>query len=184
MNNPYFQPVFLIAVPQLADPNFFHSVVLLLQHDAQGAVGLVLNHASSVSLEKFSSAEKLPFSEVYGKDPIYLGGPVERERGWILHEDESLEEKKEILPGLYLSVGSASLEKLLVQSQKNFKLFLGYSGWSAGQLEEEMKAGGWMMIPSAKHHILQTPPASLWKILLQELGIKDLSQIAMGGGFH
>src|SRR5687767_15819311 len=97
------QPMFLIAIPQLGDPNFLRSVVLMLHHGADGALGLVVNHPLSLTLGSFASEHNMPCHSGVKDVPVFRGGPVEPTRGWILHSNDELEEKQDILPGLAVS---------------------------------------------------------------------------------
>jgi putative transcriptional regulator len=176
-------PIILIAVPQLGDPNFFHGVVLLLQHDAEGAFGLVLNRPTGLSLGEFANNQSLTCHEALEALPVFQGGPVELERGWILHRDPSLSESQALLPGLFLSGGIETLRKLLLVGQSSFRFFLGYAGWGAGQLEEELKEGAWITVNADSRYALETPPDQTWDRVLRDLGV-DPASLMLGRGLH
>lgn len=178
-----FSPIILIAVPQLGDPNFFHGLVLLLQHDEDGAFGLVLNRPSGLSLGEFADSQGLQCHESLKSQPIFQGGPVELERGWVLHGDALHPESQLLLPGLFVSGGMETLKELLSQGQRDFRFFLGYAGWGAGQLEEEMKEGAWITVPAAATYALETPPEQAWDRALRDLGV-DPANLALGRGMH
>lgn len=178
-----FQPIFLIAVPQLGDPNFAKSVVLIVHHDEDGAMGLVINNPTEITLGRFADSQGIICHSSLSESPIFRGGPVESERGWILHTDESVEEKKQILPGLFLSAGSETLRTLLEKSQKNFRLILGYAGWDDGQLEKEMVEGAWITTVAESKYVFETDPASAWNLVLNDLGV-DPMRLMMGTGLH
>lgn len=176
-------PIFLIAVPQLGDPNFSRSVVLILHHDSSGALGLVVNSPTEVNLGKFSEDQNLFCRDDLKKVSVFCGGPVEPERGWILHNDDGVEERREILPGLFLSGSSETLRTLLKNGGKPFRLILGYAGWAAGQLEREMTEGAWITVPAKARHVLETEPSETWNAVLREMGV-DPASIAVGHGVH
>lgn len=179
-----FSPILLIAVPQLGDPNFSHGLVLLLQHDREGAFGLVLNRPSGLNLGGFAESQELPCDEGMKSHPVFQGGPVELERGWILHRDPSLGESQTILPDLYLSGGIETLKKLLVVGRPgSFRFFLGYAGWGAGQLEEELKEGAWITVDAEARYVLDTPPEQAWDRVLRDLGV-DPASLMLGRGLH
>ncbi len=115
--------------------------------------------------------------------PIFQGGPVELERGWILHRDPSLGESQTILPGLYLSGGMDTLKKLLLGGRESFRFFLGYAGWGAGQLEEELKEGAWITVSAEARYVLDTPPEQAWDRVLRDLGV-DPASLMVGRGLH
>ncbi len=176
-------PLFLIAMPDLADPNFARSVVLIFQHTQEGAIGLVLNRATEVTLGTFARNKKYDCRSELDNIAVLQGGPVEPEHGWILHTDASVEEKQEILPGLYVSGTVPSLKHLLEHGTGNMRLILGYSGWGAGQLEDEMAEGTWVTVPAQVHHVFAADPSQTWKNVLSEMGINPVN-LSGGGGVH
>ncbi|MBL7685992.1 MAG: YqgE/AlgH family protein [Deltaproteobacteria bacterium] len=178
-----FRPHFLIAMPQLLDPRFYRSVILMLEHDEKGALGLVVNQATQMKLKEFTKDQHLPCHESYINDFLFTGGPVQQERGWVLHSDSSIEEKQAIVEGLYLSSSAETLSKLLSFERSSFRLLLGYAGWSEGQLVSEMKQGSWLSAPVTQEHIFSVPPTQLWKTLLKELKI-DPAQLVSASGVH
>ncbi len=178
-----FTPMLQIAVPQLGDPNFFHSVILMLQHNTEGALGLVLNNPLDMKLGEFAREQRWPCQEAQARLAVYCGGPVEPERGWILHRDSSLAERQELLPNLYVSGGRDTLFALLNSGNTDFRFLLGYAGWGAGQLEKEMKAGSWITAKAESKYVLDTDAASTWNLVLSDMGV-DPSNLAIGTGFH
>ncbi|HEX5035920.1 MAG TPA: YqgE/AlgH family protein, partial [bacterium] len=106
-------PMLLIAVPQMGDPNFSKTVVLILQHDAEGAFGLVINRPTEITLDKFAESQELFCHGDLVEEVVFRGGPVQAERGWILHADAAVEEKQIVVPGLYVSTGTVALEDLM-----------------------------------------------------------------------
>ena len=178
-----FTPMLQIAVPQLGDPNFFHSVILILQHNAEGALGLVINNPLDLLLGEFARQQKWDCHEALERHPVYCGGPVEPERGWILHRDASVAERQELLPGLYVSGGRETLFQLLKSGKDNFRFLLGYAGWGAGQLEDEMKEGSWITASVDPKYVLDTDPSGTWNVVLSDMGV-DPNTLALGGGFH
>ena len=177
------EPLFLIAIPQLGDPNFARSVVLLLHHGADGALGLVINAPTEMTLGAFAKEHSLPCHSANKERPILRGGPVEPSRGWILHGDESVEERQDVLPGLCVSGSIGTLNGLLADGAKPFRLMLGYAGWGAGQLESEMEHGSWITVEASAKHVLETPPATCWDAVLREMGV-DPTRLAIGSGIH
>lgn len=170
-------PSFLVAVPQMLDPNFSQSVVYLISHGSEGAFGLIINRPAPISLEEV--AEELGLKRKL-KTPIFFGGPVERNRGFVLHGREDLLASSErVEQGVYLS-GSPETLKVLVESGDPFKFFLGYSGWGAGQLEEEIAHGSWLVLPSNPRMILTPKVEHLWDQVLREMGIEP-GMISSGG---
>lgn len=132
----------LLASTQLVDPHFSHTVVFLIEHDDQGAFGVILNRMSDRRLGDI-------WEHLGDRDqPINLGGPV---KGPLiaLHSQASLAEA-EILPGIYLAAHREHLDQLVRFTDANVRLFSGYAGWGAGQLEQELTQGGWIIAPAKK----------------------------------
>ncbi|MFO1463457.1 MAG: YqgE/AlgH family protein [bacterium] len=176
-------PILLIAVPQLGDPNFFHGVVLLMQHDSEGAFGWVINRPTSLTLGEFAQSQGIPCHGNLAARPVFQGGPVELERGWVLHRDLRLGESQELLPGLFVSGGMETLKKLLSGQEDAFRFVLGYAGWGPGQLEAEMQEGAWITVAADPRYVFEVPPDQTWSRTLQDLGI-DPASLMLGKGLH
>lgn len=176
------QPMFLIAIPQLGDPNFVRSVVLVIHHGPDGALGLVVNHPIELTLGTFASEQSMPCHSRVKEQHVLRGGPVEPTRGWILHSDESVNERQDVLPGLSVSGSMETLTNLLANGS-DMRLLLGYAGWGAGQLEQEMQQGSWLTVEADAKHVLRTPPGECWNAVLREMGV-DPTRLAIGTGIH
>jgi putative transcriptional regulator len=162
---------FLIAVPELADLNFFRSVVLLLQHDEKGAMGVILNRPAEISVkEVWNEAFEIQND---CKDLIHVGGPVEGPL--ILLHTQFSRADLDVLPGIFVSMGKQYLQEIVEENVRPFRLFSGYAGWGAGQLEQEIEAGGWLTMPADGDQIFASPD-DLWKHVCEEFG----SQIMQG----
>lgn len=138
----------LIAAPQLGDPNFVRTVILMIDHDENGAFGIVLNRPSDRTVKEVwdeldDSCECL--------ESINIGGPVVGPL-LALHTQEYLAEA-EVLPGLYLTAERENLDELVRQDYSTFRLFSGYSGWGEGQLEGELEQGGWITLKAKKEYV-------------------------------
>jgi putative transcriptional regulator len=159
------QGQFLIASPHLADTNFYKGVVLMIKHDEEGALGLILNRPTENTVAEVWKlvSEK----DVDCPEPIFFGGPV---KGPLvaLHKLKSAAEA-EVLPGIYFAANKDKLQKLVRQSTKPFRFFVGYAGWSGGQLEAELSAGGWLTSKANKKLIFQ-PADDLWEQVTRTIG--------------
>lgn len=175
-------PMLLIAVPQMGDPNFAKSVVLVLQHDEDGAFGLVINRPTEITLQQFAESQEFFCHGDLTDDPVYRGGPVQLERGWILHDDATIDEKQVIVPGLYVSSGTIALEDLLERGHRPFRLYLGYAGWEAGQLEKEMMEGSWITANADAKYVFHAAD-KMWNAILSDLGV-DPNRLMVGTGLH
>jgi putative transcriptional regulator len=146
---------FLVAKTSLQDPSFRQSVVLLLQHGDAGAFGLVVNRAVSV--------EGLPF-------PVFAGGPCESQGLLMLHghaewaESCSEPPPKEVAPGIFLGDASclSQLNDGSAEPELRYRIFSGYAGWGPGQLENELAAGAWAIVPAKGELLFDVPAADLW----------------------
>lgn len=155
----------LAAVPELRDPNFFRSVVLVFQHDQEGAAGLVLNRPLTVPLAGVAREALQLEGDFSGL--LFWGGPVDGPL-MALHRSLALAELQ-VAPGLYFSMQRHNLQTLLERREHEFRIFAGYAGWGAGQLEAELEAGGWLALPARSEQVFG-PPESLWQSVCEEFG--------------
>jgi putative transcriptional regulator len=173
-------PGFLIAVPQLTDPNFRQSVVLLLQQSDDGALGLVINRESPILLRDLCKDHEIRYAGDPGKK-VRVGGPVQPEQGLVLYDGEIEDpEGRAVLDGLQVSASTRTLQHLCEDATIRFHCFSGYAGWAPGQLEQEINEGSWILAPVDPTLVLDTPPDDLWMATLAKLGI-DPSLIVPGG---
>jgi putative transcriptional regulator len=156
---------FLVGSPHLSDPNFYHSVVLMVQHDAEGALGLILNRPTTSTVADVWRL--IGHDESQCTRPIYLGGPVS---GPIMAVHNQLRfSQMEIAPNVYFTTEREHLEELVNDEERPWLLFSGYSGWGAGQLEREMKVGGWLTLPASEDDVFYTGD-DLWERLIKQIG--------------
>jgi putative transcriptional regulator len=176
-------PGFLIAMPQLGDPNFHKTVVLMIEHSDAGAMGLVLNRAAPITLRDLAKGQQLKVSAHRSADSVFVGGPVEPQRGFVLHDSNAIAEKHEVMPGLYLSVTVDALQPLLADPETRLRFCLGYAGWGPRQIEKELAAGAWLFTEASARPTLEGDPGQLWDSTLREMGV-DPATIVPGGGLH
>ena len=170
---------FLIAMPGMVDPNFSGSVIYLFEHTERGAMGLVVNRPTELDLGTlFDKIElKLEIAPLL-EQPVYFGGPVQVERGFVLHEpipSPSYSSSLIIPGGLTMTTSKDVLEALAIgNGPRKFLMTLGYAGWSAGQLEEEITLNGWMNVPLSRQQmadiIFDTPSSQRYEKALSHLG--------------
>lgn len=181
----YFKGHFLIAMPSLQDPNFTQSVTFLCEHNAEGAFGLVINHETDATVAEvlgqlnISSDENNP----YLNRKIFLGGPVEVERGLILHTpigewESTLCQHNDIAVTSSLDIMRAIGKD---QAPEKFLVCLGYAGWGPGQLEQEMAQNSWLSGPADKKIIFDTPVTKRWQAAASLLGV-DLNLLSSDVG--
>ena len=169
---------FLIAMPGMVDGNFAGTVVYLCEHNDKGALGLVINRPIDINLKHLFEKVDLSLDRSdLAERPVYLGGPVQTERGFVLHE--SLDDEGghynstlKIAGGLEMTTSRDVLEALSngAGPRKVF-ITLGYSGWTAGQLEEEISRNGWLNVDADPDVIFDTPVEQRYDKALSLLGI-------------
>jgi len=156
----------LIAVPDLSDSNFFRTVVLVIEHSADGAIGVVLNRPSEVKLACLW--EGLDSDTHVERDGIvYIGGPVTGPL-LALHDHYGFSDTR-VIDGVYMTMASDQLNRLVGQKVGNLKVFSGYSGWAANQLDREIESGGGLLVDAKPSHVFD-PRDQLWKSVCDHLG--------------
>ncbi len=179
---------FLIAMPGMADETFAGSVVYLCEHTEKGALGLVINKPIDIKVRKlFEKVELTLDREDLAEAPVYFGGPVQTERGFVLHEkrDDATTPYNSTLSipggGLEMTTSKDVLEALAQGAgPKKILITLGYSGWGAGQLEDELSRNGWLSVDAKPEVIFDTPVEQRYDRALSLLGFdpRMLSQEA------
>ena len=159
----------LVAEPMLGDPNFDRTVVLVIQHSAEGALGLILNRPTDVAI-----AHALPGWEAVATEPavLHLGGPVEEQSGWCLARAREPEGLSGFVP-VAGDLGLVDLELDPVEVGASFhavRLYAGYSGWGAGQLEQELAQDAWFVADADPADPFVPDGAALWKRILARQG--------------
>ncbi len=185
MNSPsYLTNHFLIAMPAMQDPNFHQTVTYICQHNEEGALGIVINRTIDLTVgDVFTQMKITGTASAQTKSPVHYGGPVQMERGFILHEgigdwDSTLEingqtgltTSRDILEAMANDAGPARAI-----------LALGYAGWGAGQLEREISENAWLNGPADNELIFTTPVEERWSRAAGLLGV-DLSLLSTDAG--
>ena len=168
---------FLIAMPSLAEPPFSRGVAFICQHDEDGAVGLLVNQLSEYRLGDVLKQMKLECDDPEVSDlPVLIGGPVQQERGFVLHREEghwessyrindhwSVTTSRDIL--IAMAAGTGPRQALMA---------LGYAGWSAGQLEQELKDNSWLTVEASERIVFDTPLEERWSAAAGLVGVNPL----------
>lgn len=160
----------LISEPFLQDAYFQRSVVLLVEHNTQGSMGFVLNKKTDLIVNTF-----FPELEEYPEIPIYLGGPVSANRLFFIHSlgDLIVPDSVKIKDRLYFDGNFEALKRYMQNGHSiegKVKFFLGYSGWTEGQLGNEISKNSWVVSHAAKENVLLADGESFWKNSLEQLG--------------
>ena len=173
---------FLIAMPGMADDNFSRTVVYLCEHSKNGALGLVINRPTDITLKSlFEKVELTLDRDELAQQPVFFGGPVQTERGFVLHEKTGTEQSPYTSTlsiaggGLEMTTSKDVLEALANGAgPRRLMVTLGYSGWSAGQLEEEIGRNGWLTVDADPKVIFDTPVEERYQRALSLLGFDPL----------
>lgn len=175
---------FLIAMPNLGDEQFGKTVTLLCDHNEQGALGLVVNRPTSLHLNDMLSHLSLPAGVISETNPpVFWGGPMQPERGFVLHrEPGNWESTLAVGDQLWVTTSRDILGALTEgRGPEHYLVLLGYAGWGAGQLEGELLANAWLNTPADKAILFDTPVAARWAAATRLLGV-DVSQLSGEAG--
>ena len=181
----YLTNQFLIAMPELADPNFAQTVTYICEHNDEGAMGLVINHP----VDDMHLQDVLEHLELHADDtavamwPVYSGGPVQPDRGFVLHEPlGNWEATLQVTDSIGITASRDILAAIAAGHGPKRKLIaLGYAGWGAGQLEQEIVANAWLNGPADKDIVFDLAPEHRWRSAAAALGV-DLSLLSGDAG--
>jgi putative transcriptional regulator len=173
-------------MPQMMDPNFVQTVILLCQHDDSGAFGLVLNRPATTNGRVTVNLH--PPLSIDHELQIWMGGPVEPERSWILVRagdgETAPEDSVKIGDGMYLSTSPMLLRRVLEPDPpESLRLIVGYAGWGAGQLEHELQESAWLLSDAPASLIFDTPADQMWEAAIRRLGA-DPAALQGSRGVH
>ena len=176
-SEPDYKAQFLVATPSLLDPMFSRSVILLLNNDDKGALGIIVNRPTPATI-----AQIFPHIEhAAGRtDNLYLGGPVRPTRIFVLlRSAEAPPATEMVLPGVYVSTRQPSFDHVLANNwpAERFRILAGYAGWAAGQLDSEIERGDWRFFPVTEAALFDVPAEHLW----EALNAQSQGQWALGG---
>lgn len=178
-------PGFLVASPTLLDPNFAQTVVLLIDHRPEGSLGFIVNRPADITFRGVADELGLVNGDRSPPElPVLVGGPVAPQTGWIVFDpatsEVSQESTIEVSDGLRVSASRELLEALAQQERaERHMLVLGYAGWGAGQLDEEIRQGAWIPVDLDESVVFDTPYEQRWDAALSVLGIDP--RLLVGG---
>lgn len=175
----------LIAMPGMGDSRFEHSVVVMCDHSAEGAMGLIINKSSS-DLDMPSLLSKLEIDPVadLSRARVHFGGPVEIGRGFVLHDDDyhGSSSTVQVVQGVRMTATLDVLEDIAAGTgPAQWQMMLGYAGWGAGQLEGELAQNAWLVCDASPQLIFDIPDAARWEAALESLGVSSVALSASGG---
>ena len=176
---------FLIAVPGMNDPNFSRSVTLVCQHSEEGAMGLVLNRTSEYRLgDVLDQMQIQTADQTLAAAPVLIGGPVQPERGFVLHDADGIEWDStfHVSPTLYLTTSRDILAAMARgEGPRHALIALGYAGWSEGQLESELQDNAWLTVEADRAILFETPLEQRWSASARLMGV-DLTLLTAYAG--
>ena len=174
----------LIAMPGMLDPNFSTTVTLVCEHNDEGALGIVINRPMDIKLEGlFEQLDVTDADRSIANHPVLNGGPVARERGFVLHNPSSaFESSVTVSDEVQLTLSRDVIDAMAAGSGPDKSLVaLGYAGWEPGQLEAEILSNTWLTVPAKPEVIFDIPFNDRWTVAAQTIGI-DISQISPDAG--
>jgi putative transcriptional regulator len=175
---------FLIAMPGLKDPNFSRTVTYVCEHTEQGAMGIVINRPMEIRLgEVLEQLEIEPSRQDIAEAYLYLGGPVQTDRGFVIHSGpDEFDSTLSVTPDIRVTTSRDVLEAIAQGEGPAKRLVaLGYAGWGGGQLEEELSANAWLSGPADSDIIFNRAPGERWLAAAQLMGI-DLNLLSSDAG--
>ena len=155
--------MFLVATPEMRDPRFSRTVILLVQHSAEGSMGLIINKKSDVAV-----TYALPELESTGDSNhvLYFGGPVQPARIMYVYTGEPGEPDQKILDNVYWGASYQRLQDLANNLDRDsLRVFFGYAGWGPGQLEFELSLNNWQLKPASPDHVFSSDTKNMWRLL-------------------
>lgn len=175
---------FLIAMPGLEDENFAHTVSLLCEHNDKGAIGLIINRPTDLTLAAMLDQMGVKHNDTHvAEHVVFWGGPVQPERGFVVHEGPGgWESCMPIGAGLYITTSRDVLAAIgKGKGPKQFLVTLGYSGWGAGQLESELLQNSWLTTPAQAKVLFEVPARNRWQSATRLLGL-EVTQLSSDSG--
>lgn len=179
-NQSSVAPGLLLAMPQLADPNFHRSVVLMIEHHDGGSLGVVVNRPGNIPL-----AGLLELHELEWKGPpeqrVGIGGPVMSGSRWMIHEpDPELASAPRqgymvLTDDIAVSTSTDMLERLACEPPAHFLFLMGYAGWGRGQLAEEIEQGSWLHATATPELVFETAPDRMWEAAMRSIGVDPVA---------
>ena len=191
-NAGYLDGQLLVAMPGMVDDRFARAVIYVCAHSAEGAMGIVLNRPAAdlnfpdllVQLEIVPEPERIRLPQKLGAMPVLMGGPVETSRGFVLHSpDFYIDQSTLPIDDSVCLTATIDILRAIARGDgpQNAVLALGYAGWSAGQLEHEILANGWLNCPADAELIFSASVASRYDLALRKIGIDPAMLSAEAG---
>jgi len=174
----------LIAMPSMTDPNFEHTVTYICEHSAEGALGIVINKPMNMELGEVLEQLALETeASEFSAQPVLRGGPVQSERGFVLHESpREWDATTEVGSSIFVTTSQDILCDVAAgKGPERMQMALGYAGWGAGQLEDELRQNAWLTVPASADIVFETPYEERWDAAAGSLGI-DPANLSLNAG--
>ena len=174
----------LIATPAIKDPLFASSLVYICEHSQSGSMGLVVNHQTNQTLgDIFKQLDIECLDESINKQPVFIGGPVQLDQGFVLHTTTDIWQKTfEVSPGIHLTSSRDILQAIADnRGPEEYLVILGYSGWGSGQLESELQQNSWLTSASGAKLLFHKNSDDKWQMAFDSLGF-DISMLSPVSG--
>lgn len=183
ITNPSLRGHFLIAMPSLQQGFFAHALIYLCEHNEEGAMGLMINQAIDLGLHQLLRHLDLEPVDTLPERPIFRGGPVQPEHGFVLHPADTRWVGTRVLDDARaLTTSRDILEAIaLNQGPDDLLIALGYAGWGPGQLEYELAENAWLVVPADDRILFNLPPGQRWQAASRLIGI-DMNLISQDAG--
>ncbi|MEE9561543.1 MAG: YqgE/AlgH family protein [Thermoanaerobaculia bacterium] len=176
--SPLETPALLLAMPQVLDPFFYRSVILLLRHNDEGSHGFIINRPTEIELSEILKGMEITW---HGEPTAmaFFGGPVQSQIGSVMFTSDSgewtsdtdKEGPTEVSPGIHISQSLEDLGRLAADPPESFRLFLGYAGWGPDQLMDEIMRNDWLTAPVLDELLFSAEPEGMWATALRSVGI-------------
>lgn len=179
-----FSNMLLVAMPSMADPNFNHTVIYVCEHQSEGAVGLIINRPMEFPISMiFEQLQIEPSKEKISTRPLLFGGPIQPERGFVIHKQlGSWQSSLNLRDGVSITTSNDIIRAIaLDEGPRDLLVALGFAGWSAQQLEEEIKKDAWLICPFKPELLYDVPFEKRWFYAGSLLGI-DMNNISGQSG--
>lgn len=180
----YLNNQYIVAMPNLADPNFFHTVTYVCQHNDEGALGIVINRLAGMKLgEIFRQMDIRVTSPAAAETSVFAGGPVQQDRGFVVHTAGGRwDATMAVSDSISLTTSRDVIEAIAIgEGPEQFLVALGYAGWSGGQLEQEIRDNAWLNTPFTKRILFETPINMRWTSAADQIGI-NIKQLTSPAG--
>ncbi len=180
VKNKNLQDHFLVTMPSFSESVFDKGIIYICEHNNDGAMGIMINKPIP-NIEKM--LHKLDITDMHPKPNVYLGGPVDINKGFVIHEKGYKTKGTQVVSNKISLTSNLDIINDILDGKgpTNYRFALGYSGWGPGQLEEELKRGDWLVLPAYKQIMFGTPDEMMWNKACNKLGI-DLNNLAGPAG--